>query len=139
MYFDNFAIQATVLFGQRAVQNITAPSATLANVAATSRCSSSSCLGKEKDFTISADATDFEMDAIQINGIPTLDIDDPDTTEIKDKIYELKGWGERTGRWRLPARRRSHPAAGWRPRAEDGAADLYDGNDDLYDGVKGPG
>ena len=137
VYFDNFAIQATVLLDSERCKNITAPNATLANVGGDKQMSYIVLPGKEKDFTISADVTDFEMDAIQINGIPlTLDIDDPDTTEIKDKIYELKDGAKELddGAFRLDdgATQLQDGAL----ELKDGASDLYDGTDDLYDGVK---
>ena len=137
VYFDNFAIQATVLLDSERCKNITAPNATLANVGGNKQMSYIVLPGKEKDFTISADVTDFEMDAIQINGIPlTLDIDDPDTTEIKDKIYELKDGAKELddGAFRLDdgATQLQDGAL----ELKDGASDLYDGTDELYDGVK---
>ncbi len=137
VYFDNFAIQATVLLDSERCKNITAPSATLANVGGDKQMSYIVLPGKEKDFTISADVTDFEMDAIQINGIPlTLDIDDPDTTEIKDKIYELKDGAKELDDGAFQLDDGATQLQDGALELKDGAADLYDGTDDLYDGVK---
>ena len=137
VYFDNFAIQATVLLDSERCKNITAPSATLANVGGDKQMSYIVLPGKEKDFTISADVTDFEMDAIQINGIPlTLDIDDPDTTEIKEKIYELKDGAKELDDGAFQLDDGATQLQDGALELKDGAADLYDGTDDLYDGVK---
>lgn len=137
VYFDNFAIQATVLLDSERCKNISAPSATLANVGGDKQMSYIVLPGKEKDFTISADVTDFEMDAIQINGIPlTLDIDDPDTTEIKDKIYELKDGAKELDDGAFQLDDGATQLQDGALELKDGAADLYDGTDDLYDGVK---
>ena len=137
VYFDNFAIQATVLLDSERCKNITAPNATLANMGGDKQMSYIVLPGKEKDFTISADVTDFEMDAIQINGIPlTLDIDDPDTTEIKDKIYELKDGAKELDDGAFQLDDGATQLQDGALELKDGAADLYDGTDDLYDGVK---
>ena len=66
----------------------------------------------EKTILISADATDFEMDAISINGVRLsldIDVDDSELTEQTDKIVDA---GE---------------------QLDDGAQELLDGASELAD------
>lgn len=105
---DNYALQATIQMDTESCKNIDAEGATVADVGQKKQMSYIILPGKEKDFTITADVANFEMDGISVNGIPlVLDIDDPDTQELKDQIYDL----------------------------QDGAAQLDDGALALADGV----
>lgn len=105
---DNYALQTTILLDTESCKNIVAEGATLADVGQKKQMSYIILPGKEKDFTITADVVNFEMDGISVNGIPlVLDIDDPDTQELKDQISDL----------------------------QDGAAQLDDGALALSDGV----
>ena len=108
VFFEHFALQASLTLNGDLCQNIQAPEATIANVGKNKTLSYILLPGKEKDLTISADVTDFEMDSIQINGIPlTLSIDKPDTSGVTQDLNKL----------------------------QDGAVELDDGAKDLYDGV----
>ena len=105
---DNYALQTTIQLDTESCKNIVAEGATLADVGQKKQMSYIILPGKEKDFTITADVVNFEMDGISVNGIPlVLDIDDPDTQELKDQISDL----------------------------QDGAAQLDDGALALSDGV----
>lgn len=115
VYADNFALQATVLLDTDRCKNIDADGATLADVGADKQMSYIVLPGKEKQFTITADVENFEMDGIQVNGIPlVLEIEDPDTSEIKDQIYDLQDGAA---------------------QLDDGAMALEDGVDELENGV----
>lgn len=115
VYADNFALQATVLLDTDRCKNIDADGATLADVGADKQMSYIVLPGKEKEFTITADVENFEMSGIQVNGIPlVLEIEDPDTSEIKDQIYDLQDGAA---------------------QLDDGAMALEDGVDELENGV----
>lgn len=108
LFLENFALQGTVLLSGEKCRNIDAPDATIASVGEDTQLSYIVLPNKEADYVITADVTDFEMDGIQINGIPlSLQIDDPDTADLMDDIYRL----------------------------QDGAVDLDDGAGQLEDGV----
>lgn len=108
VFFEHFALQASLTLNGDLCQNIQAPEATIANVGKNKSLSYILLPGKEKDLTITADVTDFEMDSMQINGIPlSLSIDKPDTTDVTQDLNKL----------------------------QDGAVELDDGVKDLYDGV----
>lgn len=130
LFLENFALQGTVLLDGEKCKNIQAPDATMANVGANKQLSYIVLPDKEADYVITADVTDFEMDGIQINGIPlSLHIDDPDTDDLMEDIYKLQdgavdlddGAGQlEDGVLTLL----------------DGATDLRDGAEELYDGAK---
>ena len=89
-YFDDYALQISLtLDGDRAAA-IDAPGATQANVGADRQLTYTVLPGKGADITLSAQVTDFAMDAIAINGLPlTLDVD-VDDGELVDKLAELQ-------------------------------------------------
>ncbi len=91
VYHENFALQLAVTLENQKCRNITAPDATIANAGKSKQLSYIVLPGKEKTFTITADVQDFEMDGILVNGIPlTLNIDEPDTSELKDQMFDLR-------------------------------------------------
>lgn len=70
-------------------ENIKADGATLANVGSNKQISYTILLGKGLDTKITADVTDFEMDAISINGVK-LDLKfDIDDKELMDKVQQI--------------------------------------------------
>lgn len=137
VYSDHFALQATVLLDSEKCTNISAPNATLANVGSDKQMSYIILPGKSKSYTISADVTDFEMSGIQINGIALqLDIDDPDTTELKDKIYELQDGAVELDDGAVRLDDGAAELYDGITQLQDGGSDLKDGAEDLYDGAK---
>lgn len=116
VYRDNYALQTTLSLDSERCKNIVAEGATMADVGKLRQMSYIVLPGKEKDFTVTADVRDFEMDGIQVNGIPlVLDIEDPDTAEIKDQIYDLQDGAA---------------------QLDDGAIALEEGVDQLQEGVE---
>lgn len=88
-FYDNYALQATFLLGGENCSNIQAADATFANVGSDKQLTYTILPGKGIDTTISADVTDFQMDAITINGIKlnlNVDIDDE---ELMVQVNEL--------------------------------------------------
>ncbi|MGN0153395.1 MAG: hypothetical protein ACI4A3_03015 [Lachnospiraceae bacterium] len=110
-FFDNYALQATVKLDTTLCENIVCNGATEANAGNDKQMTYTILPGKSKDIEISADVTDFEMDAIAINGVRlNLDVSDEDidTSKLEDKITDL----------------------------QDAVAKLDDGAVDLNDGAK---
>lgn len=129
VYADHFALQTTVLLDTGRCKNIAAPGATLADVAADKQMSYIVLPGKEKEFSITADVEDFEMDGIQVNGIPlVLEIEDPDTTEIKDQIYDLQDGAAQLDNGAMALEDGVD-------ELENGVLELRDGAEDLRDGA----
>lgn len=120
--FRSHALQITAALDTEKCRNIVAEGATLANVGTSRQLSYIVLPNTEKDILISADATDFEMDAISINGVRlslAIDVDDSELSEETDKIVDA---GEELddGAQELL----------------DGAAELSDHNEELLDGAR---
>lgn len=130
VYRDNYALQTTLSLDSESCKNITAEGATLADVGKLRQMSYIVLPGKEKDFTVSADVRDFEMDGIQVNGIPlVLDIEDPDTAEIKDQIYDLQDGAAQLDDGAIALEEGVD-------QLQEGVEDLRDGAEDLRDGAQ---
>ncbi|MGM9537416.1 MAG: hypothetical protein ACI3VN_03700 [Candidatus Onthomonas sp.] len=121
-FFDNFALQITFTLDTSKAANIQAEGATAAIVGENRQFTYTVLAGSEKDITITADVTDFEMDAVSINGLP-LSIDvEVDDEELMDQVREL-----------LDAIEELDDGAG---ELQDGAGELDDGAQELKDGVQ---
>lgn len=110
-FFDNYALQVTLKLDTNSCENIVCNGATEANAGNDKQMTYTILPGKSKDIEISADVTDFEMEAVAINGVRlNLDVskDEVDTSDLEDRITEL----------------------------QDGVAELDDGAGDLNDGAK---
>lgn len=113
-FYDNYALQASLSLDTDKCKNIVADGATLANVGADKQISYTVLPGKGLDAVITADVTDFEMDAASINGVMlNLDID-IDDAELMDKVTEIMDASK---------------------SINDGASTLNDGISTLNDGV----
>lgn len=109
-YYNNYALQAAITLDTRLCKNIEADGATVANVGSDKQISYTALPGKGIDAVVCADVTDFEMDAVTVNGIRlnlNIDIDDD---ELMDKVTEIMDASE---------------------KINDGAAALTDGTDKL--------
>lgn len=92
-FFDNYALQVTIKLDTNLCENIVCNGATQANAGNDKQMTYTILPGKAKDIEISADVTDFEMEAIAINGVRlNLDVsgDEVDTSELEDKITDLQ-------------------------------------------------
>lgn len=113
-FWEGYALQATLSLDTKNCKNIEAEDATIANVGSDKQLSYIILPNKGAELTVTADVTDFEMDAISINGMQlsmNIDLEDSDLTdqfaEVEDAIAKL----------------------------DDGAGDLNDGAGDLDDGA----
>lgn len=121
-FYDNTALQAILTLDTEKCENITADGATLANVGANKQISYTVLPGKGLDAEVSADVTDFEMDAITINGVKmNLDVD-IDDDELMDKVTQI-----------MDASRELNDGAG---KLSDGTGELVDGGSSLVDGAE---
>ena len=117
-FFDNYLMQATVTLDTEKCSNIRADGATEANVGKDRQILYNIMAGQEKEFTISADVTEFEMDALSFQAVPMsfdIDVDSLDTSSITEKTDEIKDAAE---------------------EFDDGAGELDDGAQELLDGVE---
>lgn len=115
VFRDNYALQITLQLSAADCDNIVASDATHANLGEKKQLSYIVFPGKNKDFTVTANVRNFEMDGITLNGIPlAIAIDDPDTGGISEELGSL-----RDGVVEL----------------DDGATTLNNGAGDLYNGI----
>lgn len=88
-FYEDYALQAAFALDTTKCRNIAAPDATEANVGANKQLSYVILPGRGIDTTITADVTDFEMDAVSINGVKmSLNID-IDTDSLKEQVGEI--------------------------------------------------
>lgn len=88
-FFEGYALQASVTLDTKKCSNITSDGATIANVGSNKQLTYTILPNKGADIEITAQATDFEMSAIAINGIKlnlAIEIDD---ATIRAKIDEI--------------------------------------------------
>lgn len=89
-FFDSYALQAAFTLDTKICDNIVAPDATIANVGAKKQISYTMLPGKGIDTSITANVTEFEMDAVSINGVPlSMDIE-VDNKELMTQITDLQ-------------------------------------------------
>lgn len=89
-FYNNYALQVSLTLDTEKCENIKAEDATIANVGSDKQISYTVLPGKGLDAHITADVTNFEMDAITINGVRlnlNVDVDD---SELMEKVDEIK-------------------------------------------------
>ena len=121
-FYDSYALQAALTLDTTKCKNIEAENATMANVGADKQLSYTVLPGKGLDAEITADVTDFEMDAVSINAVKmnlNLEIDD---TDLMDKVREI-----------MDAAKDLNEGA---DKFSDGTNKLSDGGNTLYTGVQ---
>ncbi len=120
-FYDDYALQAALTLDTENCKNIEADGATMANVGADKQISYTVLPGKGLDATVRADVTDFEMDAVAINGVQlNLDVD-IDDEELMDQVTQI-----------TDAARDLNDGAG---KLSDGTDELLDGGSSLSDGA----
>ncbi|WP_404408104.1 YhgE/Pip domain-containing protein [Jeotgalibacillus malaysiensis] len=130
LFFNNYMVQITMTVDAEKFKNIEAPDGTIATAGKNRQVTFTVLPEKEETYTVSADVTDLEMEAIEIAAVPSsMSIDEPDTTEVKEEMTSLSdataevnnGVGElQTGITDL----------------NNGTASLYDGSAQFQDGIK---
>lgn len=88
-FFDDYALQVTMSLDTELARNISAPGATVANVGSKKQLSYILLPGADSDVTVTADVTDFAMDAVSLNGVRlnlNLDLGDMDLTGMLEQL-----------------------------------------------------
>ena len=137
-FFDNYLVQGTVTLDTKKCSSIQADGATQANVGSDRQLLYNIMAGQEKEFTITADVTDFEMDAISFQAVPmSFDIDSSslDTSEIYDKTDEIKDAAKEFDDGATDLQDGASKLKDGSSELKDGASDLKDGTDELKDGT----
>ena len=88
-FFDDYALQVTMSLDTGLARNISAPGATVANVGSKKQLSYILLPGADSEVTVTADVTDFAMDAVSLNGVRlnlNLDLGDMDLTGMLEQL-----------------------------------------------------
>ncbi len=121
-FYDSSALMASMTLDTEKCENITADGATLANVGSSKQISYTVLPGKGLDAEVTADVTDFEMDAVAINAVKmNLDVD-IDDDELMDKVTQI-----------MDAAKQLNDGAG---TLSDGTDSLVEGGSSLSDGAE---
>ncbi len=83
-FYDDYALQASFTLDTEKCKNISSSGATIANVGSDKQLTYTILPGKGIDTVIKANVTDFEMDAVSINGVSlnlNIEVDDEMITE----------------------------------------------------------
>lgn len=135
MFFDDYALQASVSLDTKKCRNITAPDAIIANSGSSKQLSYTILPGKGMDTSITADVKDFEMNEISINGIHlNLNVDVEDK-ELKNKVNELINAVEELDHGALKLDDGSEKLLGASSGLKNGVSELHSGSAVLDKGV----
>ena len=88
-FYEDYALQASFTLDTDLCKNIVSGGATVANVGSSKQLTYTILPGKGINTSIKTDVTDFEMDAVTINGVRlnmTFEVDD---AKLKDKVDEI--------------------------------------------------
>lgn len=121
-FYDDYALQASFTLDTDICENITADGATVANVGRKKQLSYTILQGKGIDTSITADVTNFEMDAVSINGVKLNLSLDVKTDELTNSVTELTNAIEKLDDGAV--------------KLSDGTSELKNGSNELSDGVK---
>lgn len=114
-FFDKYALQTSITLDTKRCKNTKAAEATVANVGSNKQLTYTILPGNESEISITAEVTDFRMDAISINGVRlNLNIDFDDE-ELLDQVSEL---------------------VDGILKVDDGAKELQDGTAELREAIK---
>ncbi len=134
-FYENYALQAAFTLDTEICRNIKAEEATIANVGQDKQLSYIILPGKGIDTYITADAENFEMDAVSINGIKlNLNIE-VDYTDIDKKADDAKDAAKELDEGAGDAEEGAEKIADGAEELADKIAELYDGTGKLSDGA----
>lgn len=134
-FYDDYAFQASLTLDTNKCKNIVADGATLANVGADKQISYTVLPGKGLDAAITAEVTDFEMDAAAINGVMlNLDVD-IDDAELMDKVTQIMDASKSINEGAVKLSDGSSELVDGGGSFSDGAVSLHDGVSTLNDGI----
>lgn len=114
-FYENYALQASFTLDTDLCKNIVSNGATVANVGSSKQLTYTILPGKGIDTSIKTDVTDFEMDAVSINGVRLNMSFEVDDAELMDKVDEIIS------------------AIG---SIDDGASEVRDGTGKLHDATE---
>ncbi|MFB4213746.1 YhgE/Pip domain-containing protein [Shouchella sp. JSM 1781072] len=91
-FFENYLLQVSVPLNSEAFKDVDAPDATVANAGKNKQLAFTVMPEEEAELRISAEATDIELDGIEISALPSsFAVDMPDTDELTGEFDSLTG------------------------------------------------
>lgn len=135
-FYDTYALQASFTFDTALCENINAPDATIANVGSDKQLTYTVLPGKGLDTEITMEVTDFEMEAVSINGILlnlNVEIDDE---ELMDQVETLMSAISEINDGAALLDENSEDLVSGTGTLEDGMLSLESGADELDAGVQ---
>lgn len=141
-FYDDYALQASFTLDTEKCSNISAPDATAANVGKDKQLTYTLLPGRGIDTVITADVTDFSMEAVTINGVRmslNIDIDDSAIKEKINEIVDAVNEADSGARQLDDGASQLHTATGTleekTTELHDGVGQIKDGADQLSDGL----
>lgn len=131
-FFENYLVQATVTLNTEKCSNIKADGSTQANVGKNRQLLYNIMAGQEREFTITAEVTDFEMDAMTFQAVPMsfdIDSDSFDKTALYEKMDEITDAAAEFDEG-------ADELVDGAKELADGVSELQDGSGELKDGAK---
>lgn len=123
LFFEHYMLQVSLTFDVERFSNIKAEDATIANAGKMEQVTFTVLPEKEANLTVTANVTDFEMDGIEIVGLPfVMAIDEMETDDMVDDMGKL-----------TDAISELHDGVA---NLNDGVGKLSSGTGDLYEGSK---
>ena len=89
IFYDNYALQIALTLNGDKCKNVVSEDATIVNVGSTKSINYIKLPGTDANYTLTADVTDFEMDAISINGMNMAISVDVDASEMTGDLNTL--------------------------------------------------
>ncbi|MCI8650320.1 MAG: hypothetical protein HFG20_09410, partial [Anaerotruncus sp.] len=143
VYFANFALQISASFDNENCENLSAYDAgsnskgTVVNVGGQKQVNFIALPDKEKDYVITADVRNFEMDGIKLNGMAlSIAIDDPDISSLLNDIYTLQDAAFSLDDAALSMQGGVNDLDDAAEKINDGTRDLKNGVEDANTGAK---
>lgn len=91
-FADHYTVQTSLTLNAELCSGIAAEGAAIANAGGNKVITYTMLPGREGDYTISANVSDFHMEGIQISAVPlSMDIEMPDTGIFTEKLSQLTG------------------------------------------------
>lgn len=134
-FYEDYALQASFLLDTEQCGNVSASDATIANVGSSKQLTYTILPGEGIDTVLTADVTEFSMDAVSINGIQlnlNVDVDD---AELKEKVGELIDATVKLDDGARELSSGTEELQDGSARLKDGTLELKTGMEDLDDGA----
>ena len=134
-FFKGYAINMTVKLDADRCENVVAAGANIANAGSNKQLTYIILPGQGADLTIEADVTDFEMEAIAMNGINLqLDID-LDATPLAGKLAELENGAAALDKGAEAVETGAREVKDGSAQLNTGATSMKNGVNELFNGI----